>query len=264
MGLTDAIFSLADPYDRQARLYPALLAMAPAVLTVGTLYAAQATLLTSAAALLVTCGVMFWLANLARDRGKNLEPDLFRAWGGKPSVQLLRHADLRIDPVTKQRYHVIIGGGMQVELPTAEVEAQEPARADAIYESATKWLLEKTRDSKRFALLFKENVSYGFRRNLLGVKPYGAAIAVASLLWSLVASGLVQDYEPSSFTGRIAALSPSEIVAISATSFLVTLWLTGATKSRVKIAAFAYAERLLAACESLEVVPKKRGQGAQK
>ena len=201
--------------------------------------------------------MMFWFANLARDRGKTLEPDLFRAWGGKPSIQLLRHSDSRIDAVTKQRYHAALSGAMHVELPTVEVESKEPARADAVYDSATRWLLEKTRDTRRFALLFKENISYGFRRNMLGVKPYGVAIAVASLLWSLAASGLIQGNELSSIPVRLTTLSPSQLVAITGAAFLTALWLTGTTKGRVKIAAFAYAERLLAACESIDAAPAK-------
>lgn len=257
MGLTETIYRLADPYDRQARLYPALLAIAPAVLTASTLYAAHATLLTSAAALLVTCGVMFWLANLARDRGKALESDLFHAWGGKPSVQLLRHSDMRIDAVTKQRYHAALSTALRVHLPSAEVEARETGHANAVYESATKWLLEQTRDTRRFALLFKENIAYGFRRNMLGLKPYGTSISIASFFWTLATSGLTQTNQLSSIPDRLAILPPGQLVAIAGTAFLTALWLVGTTKAKVKIAAFAYAERLLAACESMDTVPPK-------
>jgi hypothetical protein len=30
----------------------------------------------------------------------------------------------------------------------------------------TAWLLTQTRDTKTFSILFRENISYGFRRNL--------------------------------------------------------------------------------------------------
>ena len=39
MGLTDAIAKLADPYERQARLYPALLAISPLALAVFVVFA---------------------------------------------------------------------------------------------------------------------------------------------------------------------------------------------------------------------------------
>ena len=38
------------------------------------------------------------------DRGKALEPNLFQAWGGKPSVVMLRHRDARIPTAAKDRY----------------------------------------------------------------------------------------------------------------------------------------------------------------
>ena len=253
MGLTGAISRVADPYDRQARLYPALLALAPAILTVSCLYGAHASLLSSGAAIVVSCGMMFWLANLARDRGKTLEPALFAAWGGKPSVQLLRHRDSRIDAVTKQRYHAKLSAKMRVEIPTQELEARDPAQADAVYESATKWLLERTRDTRCFALLFKENISYGFRRNMLGLKPYGTGLAVAALIWSLIASGVAQTHDLSaSSLFRISDIPPNHLMAIAGSGLILLMWLGGTTKERVRIVAFAYAERLLAACETID------------
>ena len=219
MGMTGAIIRLADPYDRQARLYPALLAVAPAVLTVSSLYGAHASLLTSAVAILAGCGMMFWLANLARDRGKALEHKMFSDWGGKPSVQLLRHKDSRIDPVTKQRYHTALSARMSVKFPSAEDESADPAGADAAYESATKWLLESTRDTRRFALLFKENVAYGFRRNMLGVRPYGAGIAVAALIWALSASGFAWLVKLPSDLPDMSDIPATNLIAIAGSGF---------------------------------------------
>lgn len=249
MGLTSAITRLADPYDRQARLYPALLAIAPAVLTASSLYGAHASLLTSGAAILASCGIMYWLANLARDRGKTLEPGLFEAWGGKPSVQLLRHRNTQVDAVTKQRYHSALSSGMGIDFPSQASEENDSTRADAIYESATKWLLEKTRDTRHYTLLFKENVSYGFRRNMLGLKPFGVAIALIALAGPLVASGIGQAEDLSVGFNKI--LTPAYLISIAGSVLLLLLWLTGTTSARVKIVAFAYAERLLAACESV-------------
>ena len=254
--MTSAITRLADPYDRQARLYPALLAVAPAVLTVTSLYGAHTSLFTSGVAILVSCGMMFWLANLARDRGKVLEPGLFNAWGGKPSVQLLRHRDARVDSVTKQRYHTALGTRMRIAFPSVESETDDPSRADAVYESATKWLLEQTRDTRRHSLLFKENISYGFRRNMLGLRPYGVGIAIASLGWVLVSAALS---EPAGLLG----LPATHVVAVTASLTCSLMWLAGATKERVRIVAYAYAERLLGACETLDELPPKARKSAK-
>lgn len=250
MGLTSSITRFTDPYDRQARLYPALLAIAPAVLTASSLYGAHASLLTSGAAILVSCGIMFWFSNLARDRGKMLEPSLFSEWGGKPSVQLLRYRDTYIDSVTKRRYHAALSAGMRIEFPSPELESNDSSHADAVYESATKWLLERTRDTRRHALLFKENVSYGFRRNMLGLKPIGVGIALIALLWALAASGIARAIDLSASLDRI--LAPAYLISIAGSVLLLLMWLAGTTNERVRIVAFAYAERLLAACETID------------
>jgi hypothetical protein len=54
--------------------------------------------------------------------------------------------------------------------PSIAEEAADPQAADAYYTRGVTWLRENTRNTKKFDVLFNENVSYGFRRNLLGLK----------------------------------------------------------------------------------------------
>jgi hypothetical protein len=42
-------------------------------------------------------------------------------------------------------------------------------------------LRENTRDSEAFKFLFNENISYGYYRNLLGLKPIGIPLNLVSL-----------------------------------------------------------------------------------
>jgi hypothetical protein len=58
-------------------------------------------------------------------------------------------------------------------VPSQEIEATAAEAADSYYESAIKWLLEKTRDKKKYSMIFKENMGYGFRRNYLGIRWHG-------------------------------------------------------------------------------------------
>lgn len=67
-------------------------------------------------------------------------------------------------------------------LPTREQEETDTKGADSVYESATKWLREKTRDKKKFRLLFTDNINYGFARNLLGMKGVGLTTAVLTFI----------------------------------------------------------------------------------
>jgi hypothetical protein len=81
-----------------------------------------------------------------------------------------RHRDDRLDAAAKASWCQFLGGRIKEKAPTAEAEAADPAGADAYYARCGDWLREHTRDRKRFKLIFEELVTYGFRRNLLGLK----------------------------------------------------------------------------------------------
>jgi len=174
MTIDDLVAKVTDPYERPARLYPALLGLLPLVVLVMVLYGPKATALTAAVTVAVSCGGLYMTTNLSRELGKRLEERLFREWGGKPTTQLLRHRDNTIEGVTKCRYHAFLANKINVPFPNKDQEASNPAAADEVYQSGVRWLLNHTRpeDNKKFDLIFKENVAYGFRRNALGVKPF--------------------------------------------------------------------------------------------
>ncbi|MCU1317510.1 MAG: hypothetical protein JWN63_2832, partial [Candidatus Acidoferrum typicum] len=88
---------------------------------------------------------------------------------------------------TKTRYHQALTALQGVgNMPTANEENADSIHADNVYRSATKRLIELRRGPK-YELLEYENASYGFRRNLFGLKWIGVAIAaVAAMVTSLV------------------------------------------------------------------------------
>ena len=81
-------------------------------------------------------------------------------------------------------------------MPTADDEVNDPDAADRIYASAVSLLLEKTRDKKAFPLVYKELVSYGFRRNLWGLKAGGILFAIIGLVASAFALRLNLNHLP--------------------------------------------------------------------
>lgn len=104
-------------------------------------------------------------------------------------------------------------------------------------------MLARTRDKKQFALLFEENVNYGFRRNFWAMKllaitsaSMSLAIILASMTWSWARSG---------------GLSTECIAA----AFLIVVYLSFVLvrlrPDWVRIPAIAYARQLLAACDVL-------------
>lgn len=236
---------VADPYIRQARLAPALCVVFPIPLLIFVWFPALQSVLGTLVSLACSFGVVLWVSQLGRDAGKRREPELYENWNGKPSVALLRHSDHRIDSNTKARYKSFLTAHVPgLVFPSAAEEIADKNRADKVYEFATAWLLAQTRDTKKFSLLFQENISYGFRRNLWGLKPLGIALAVSGGACSSFA--VLLNY-------ALSGLRPaSEIVIATAAVWCLSLcWVFAVRPSWVKVPADGYGLQLLAACDRL-------------
>ena len=248
--MSDWFRPVLDPYDRKARLRPCLLCGLPLVASVVLLIPQLGSIWGSIGGVLVYSGASIWLIQIGRDLGKGLEERLFQSWGGTPSAAMLRHADGRLDKLTKERYRAFLTKSVPgLTLASAEDERENPESSYAGYKSANRWLLEQTRDRARFELLFAENVNYGFRRNLLGLKPIGlGADAIALLLVVGVALGSWTGQ----FTSTIETLAPEWWASLSITA-VHTLALVVLIRAKwVRAAAETYARQLLAACDLLE------------
>jgi hypothetical protein len=255
----DAISRLLDPYVRQARLYPALIVICPIALLIVVWFPALWTTLGLVASVASSFGLSLLLSQVARDRGKRLEQWLFDSWGGKPSVALLRHRDPRIDEHTKSRYRSFLSTQLlELRLPSSAEEAADPTGADRAYRSVTGWLLTQTRDTKCFAILFKENISFGFRRNLWGLKPVGLGVALAASVASTAAIAIKYAI------GR-SAPAPEVVIVTVGLWLLVIVWIALITPRWVRIPADAYGTQLLAACDTLSAPsskPRRKGKQA--
>ncbi|WP_338893839.1 hypothetical protein [Sinorhizobium meliloti] len=185
---------LLDGYVVRARLFPAMLAIAPAfvflLVTVGVAYkdlGLPEVLMT------VTVGVLFFaFADIARRFGRSAERKMFVSTGGRPFPTVLRHRDSTLNAKSKARALTYLAGELGEPAPTPEQEAADPAGADAFYVSCGDLLRGRTRDQSRFSLLFAENVSYGFRRNLYGLRYPGLvlnALTVAGSIWLIYRAG---------------------------------------------------------------------------
>jgi hypothetical protein len=240
MNLTNII---TDGYERKARLYPALLLIAPAVGTGVALLSAKFTGLQSLAAGVVGCGGAFLLTQLARDSGKKHEASLFAKWGGLPSIAIFRHRDTRLDAITKARYHKKLAALVkEAKAPTPEQEEGDPKAADAVYAAWSNYLRVNTRDTNKFALLFQENVAYGYRRNVWGLRSIGIVVS----LLSVVACG-IRLYLVHSSTGKIDEALGG---AVAFATIMLLLWLFRFNADWVRVPADAYAERLAECAES--------------
>ncbi|MEU6277904.1 hypothetical protein ABZ871_36735 [Streptomyces populi] len=236
-----ALSGLFDKYSRRARLRPLLIALLPVALPVA---AALPTLPGTHAlwALLVCSGLPLCADQLGRSRGKRIEEGLFRSWGGKPSVQLLRwrgpneRVRLAFLHETLQR---IVGPALQ--LPSESEEQRDPEGADRVYDTAGLVLRSRARALPGARLLLEQNCEYGFRRNALGLRPYALSVAVAGLI--AVTAWLTA---PGGWWGRPA--TPLVVVLVVLEVGLVAFWTLLVRPSWVASAAWLYAERLLETC----------------
>lgn len=254
MTLDDLVSKVTDPYERPARLYPALLALLPLLALVMLLYGTKATALSGAVTVAVSCGGLYLTTNLCRELGKRLEEKLFQEWGGKPTTQLLRHRDKTLEGVTKRRYHSFLAAKIGTAFPDEPQETNDPAAADEVYQSGVRWLLNHTRpeDNKKFDLVFKENVAYGFRRNGLGIKPFGLIVSIGCGLWVLASEGVFFAPDHRFFDPTVLShLRQPATASLIVSAVMIVTWLFFFTKASTRTAAFTYAETLLRACDTL-------------
>ena len=235
----------ADPYSWYARIMPVFLVLLPIALA-ASVWFPDTSILPRISAVLGVPAVLAWLlSQIGRDMGSRRQQGLWARWGGAPTTQLLRHRNPDANPELRRHYHDSLRALQpSLMLPTADEEARDPQRADHAYEAATRLLINKTRDKARFPLIFKENTNYGFRRNLWGMKPIGLPVALLGTaacvapIWSRRGVYLSVELDWWLATGISAALC--------------LCWIFWFTPSWVRIAAQAYAERLLESCNQIE------------
>ncbi len=157
---------------------------------------------------------------------------------------IFRHRDTRLDPITKARYHKKLALLVkEAKPPTAEQEEADPDGADAVYSAWSNYLRVNSRDTKKFGMLFHENVSYGYRRNVWGLRPIGIIASSVSLIVSITRIYFVHQS-----TGKWddALLGASAFALL-----MLLLWVFRFTGDWARVPADAYAARLAECVETL-------------
>ena len=189
------------------------------------------------------------VAQVGRELGRRKEPSLWKSWGGPPTTRLLRHrrisGDISLESSLRQNVEEWSGSA----LPTEQEEQNDPDWADSKYGEVVAVLRDATRDQGRFPLVFAENVNYGFRRNLWGLKPVGGTISVLLCLlsWSLLFLTVWGRPWPEPwwhvFINPDSVVVIRLIVSVANTGF-AAFWLLWVKPSWVKVVADSYALRL--------------------
>jgi hypothetical protein len=239
-----AILRLIDAYTIRARLLPAILGAAPALAGLLLLISWKSLELSNIVATLAGLGLIYALSDWARKAGKDIEPRIYAEMGGKPSVTMMFRSDDAIDQASKDRYRTFLAGKVNRAEPTAMLERKNPAAASDFYEMTGTWLRENTRGTKKFPILFTELVTYGFRRNLLGVKWPALALNVVVVL---ICAGLLWYLWPVDVAHGMAARIVVVLVIAAAHALYFLLLVS---RGSVKAAARTYARQLIISCET--------------
>lgn len=245
MTLTQILKELGlDQYDRDARIGPSLFAILPASLLAAIWTPGFTRTAASVAVLVLTCGVAYLLKGAARTAGENVEQRLLARLGGWPTTLALRHNGPLLDPVTRSDYHHTLRR-LGRTIPSAEEQDQDLESADAHFGRSVKWLLEQTRrpDHPTDNLLLRENIEYGFRRNLVGLKTVALTVLFGCMI--VDASALFLSVSPQTST-IVAGLA---LLSLYLADLL--LWVRFLNDEFVEKASWKYAKRLLATLDTL-------------
>jgi len=227
-----------DTYSFRARVLPVYLTLAPVVLFLAALVPEGLKLPVGGAAALVFAPISYLLGQLGGDFGKRLEKSLWTKWGGPPTTRFLRHGNSEFNEVTRDRVHAKLRQ-LGLHVPTREEQEHDQRAADTHYQSCTDDLIRRTRDVKKFPLVFKGLTEYGFRRNLLGLKVFGVFLTFVGVAGSAWAS-----YTAWNANTELPAVS---LIATLMSAGLLLAWLVWVTERTVKLSADRYARFLLEA-----------------
>lgn len=244
-----------DAYSIRARLFPALIAAAPAIAALALLISWDSFGLSSIVATLGLLALLFAVGDFSRTRGRAIESKLYAAHGGMPSIVFFRRNDATIDAGSKDRYRSFLAQKLAIKVPSPADESSDQAAADAFYSQCGNWLRQNTRDQKKFPILFGENIAYGFRRNLLGVKVVAlwlnvlVVAACAFILWRL------------SWDIEVAQGSRAAVVLVVA-ALHAAYMILAVNRAATWDASRAYGRELILSCEYFLAQPNRPAKKA--
>jgi hypothetical protein len=233
-----------DQYDRRARLLPALLVILPAALAAVALAPDAIMGWGGGVALIVQAGGSFLLAQSVGDTGKRKETKLFEYFGRRPTERMLCHEHATNPVLLAERHRKLAKLFPKIKIPTAADEKKDPKGALDVYTAC----MDKVRgivrtDKTKHVDVQRENIQYGFRRNLWAIKSWGISVTlIASVLLATETVGHIIAHEP-------VPLAQPVIIAVDVV--LVLAWTLVVTRDWVKRAALLYAERLLETIDTL-------------
>jgi hypothetical protein len=238
--------NVIDIYALKARVYPMVIFFLPVVFLMIVNSFQFNDLEQLFLSVIITGTLAFILSQTGRDKGKRKEKGLWDSWGGSPTIQLMRHRNTEINSATKARYFTKLNALCALAVyPDANLEQNDPGKADEIYAFWSSYLRNNSRNQKKFNLLFRETTNYGFRRNLWGMKNLSIRLITILLVMNYFYFVLAEGHFNLLFFPETFTINFLILVA------LLVFWTFYISKEWVRMVAFTYAHRLLEATDKL-------------
>jgi len=246
-----------NDYERRARLAPGLLALLPVSVALAVLGLSKAPVVVSVLTALSLAGGPVALAEVVRHQGRKIQETLWASWGGSPTTQKLRLRQQGQNSLQRETWRTAVSSVTGTALPSLRSENRNTAKADEVIDVAVGQLRNLTRNAEKFPLVRAENHSYGFQRNVFGIRWIARGITLGVGLGVLAYMLWVARVDHQS------ALTPMNVLALVATLGCLVLWWLLPSSVRLKDAAECYAYELLQAAVVLAAEKAEHGSNSQ-
>ncbi|MGR9206995.1 hypothetical protein ACU8OG_24135 [Rhizobium leguminosarum] len=234
-----------DLYTIKARLSPAIITVAPAIALLVAILNLQSFGATEVWASMGLVVVLYALSHVSREAGLKVQNRVYRDNDGRPTFDPIYYDDRTFSDEAKLRYLAFLSGKLRRPYPTMQQAAADHLTAKQFYNEAATWLREATRDTGQFRIIYDENITYGYFRNLLGLKWVALTLNLAVTVFCLL---IIFERVP---WFKDAAASLPYVLAVSGIHGLYVLF--GVSEARMRNASKRYARQLLLACDTLDI-----------
>ena len=171
-----------DEYEVKARLAPGLIVALPALVDAIHVVPSLSNWPIFAAGGVIALVLLYGMGHVIRASGQQLEPSLWKQWAGPPSTRLMRSNDTFFGPELKNSIRAAVTQEFGITLPTFDQEKKDPNGSDKAIGDAFGRVRGFLRRSDLTGVWQKNNIEYGFCRNLLGGRMLWASVAAGSLV----------------------------------------------------------------------------------
>lgn len=195
-----------DPYEIKARIAPGLILSVAVLVDLVFTAPVLSTLPMFAATGICSLALIYGLGNFARARGAAIQPKLWLKWGGEPSTRFLQLRDPHFGDGLKTSIREELFRRFGVHLLNADQEARNPDLADKEIVDSFRLVRPYLRSKNGDGLWQRQNIEYGFSRNLLGCRTTWVVLSVAATAFAVgnaVRSGQTL-FNPGSIVGIIS------------------------------------------------------------